>query len=140
MSSSDIADPKRPRAEDSDSAVPPAAKRSRESANDLAPSTSYTHLPNEAPPAVSRLGLKPLLPILPSSLKIVTGIEPDLSERKGFVGEQEVGIIGYLGDPTFSGVQGVIKQRYGRRNAAPLIPVLVTLWSMRFPCLERFFI
>jgi hypothetical protein len=42
----------------------------------------------------------------------VTGKKADLSLTGGFVGEAEVGIIGYVGDSAFSGVKGVIKQRY----------------------------
>lgn len=70
-----------------------------------------TSFPSDAVPAVSRLGLKPALPVMPPSLDLITGEKTDLSPRKGFIGEREVGIIGYAGDPTFSGVNGVIKQR-----------------------------
>lgn len=70
-----------------------------------------TSFPSDAPPAVSRLGLKPALPVMPPSLDLITGGKTDLSLRRGFIGEREVGIIGYAGDAGFSGVKGVIKQR-----------------------------
>lgn len=63
------------------------------------------------PEVVSRMGLKPTLPIMPASLELVTGVKTDLRARKGFVGQEEVGIIGYAGNPDFKGVKGVIKQR-----------------------------
>jgi tRNA pseudouridine13 synthase len=55
--------------------------------------------------------LKPILPVMPPSLELVTGVKADLRARKGFVGQEEVGILGYAGDPAFKGVRGVIKQR-----------------------------
>lgn len=58
------------------------------------------------------MGLKPILPVMPPSLELVTGVKADLRVRKGFVGQEEVGILGYAGDPAFKGVRGVIKQRY----------------------------
>jgi len=68
---------------------------------------------NETIPAVvSKMGLKPILPVMPPSLELVTGVKADLRVRKGFVGQEEVGILGYAGDPAFKGVRGVIKQRY----------------------------
>lgn len=70
-----------------------------------------TSFPSDAVPAVSRLGLKPALPVMPPSLDLITGGKTDLSHRKGFIGEREVGIIGYAGDSDFTGVNGVIKQR-----------------------------
>jgi tRNA pseudouridine13 synthase len=67
---------------------------------------------NEQEPAViSKMGLKPALPIMPPSLELITGVKADLRARKGFVGQEEVGIMGYAGDPAFKGVNGVIKQR-----------------------------
>jgi tRNA pseudouridine13 synthase len=57
------------------------------------------------------MGLKPVLPVMPPSLELVTGVKADLRARKGFVGQEEVGILGYAGDPAFKGVRGVIKQR-----------------------------
>lgn len=67
---------------------------------------------NEVEPAViSKKGLKPVLPVMPPSLELVTGVKADLRARKGFVGQEEVGIFGYAGDPNFKGVKGVIKQR-----------------------------
>lgn len=63
------------------------------------------------PPPVSRLGLKPRLPSLPPSLQLVTGVKPDLRVRKGFVGQEEVGIIGYAGPKEVEGIKGIIKQR-----------------------------
>lgn len=65
------------------------------------------------PEIVSKKGLKPVIPIMPPSLELVTGVKADLRARKGFVGQEEVGIIGYAGDPNFKGVKGVIKQRCG---------------------------
>lgn len=92
---------------------PETAPQSKPSTN-VEPQTTFTHQrPNNgsAPEAVSRLGLKPALPIMPPSLELVTGVKADLRARKGFVGQEEVGIIGYAGDPAFKGVKGVIKQR-----------------------------
>ncbi|KAK8844588.1 hypothetical protein IAR55_006435 [Kwoniella newhampshirensis] len=63
------------------------------------------------PEPVSRLGLKPKLPMLPPSLELVTGIKIDLEERRGFVGEEECGIRGFAGRGV-KGVKGVIKQRF----------------------------
>ncbi|KAK4688326.1 hypothetical protein P7C73_g1810, partial [Tremellales sp. Uapishka_1] len=62
-------------------------------------------------PVVSKMGLKPKLPVMPPSLKLITGVEPDLSARGGFIGQKEVGIIGYAGVQGKKGVKGVIKQR-----------------------------
>lgn len=98
-----------------------------------------TNLPSDVPAVVSRLGLKPVLPILPPSLDLITGGKTDLSQRKGFIGEREVGIIGYVGDPAFAGVQGVIKQRYALATAT-LTQGSQTSWSMRSPCQEKFYI
>jgi len=67
--------------------------------------------PNPLPAPVSRLGLKPQMPSLPPSLALITGITEEFIARKGFVGEQEVGIIGYAGPRDVKGVRGVIKQR-----------------------------
>lgn len=104
------ADGKRERQEEGEQ---PDAKRIRESTSASEPAVlaNLTRLPSDVPPAVSRLGLKPQLPEMPPSLELVTGVKTDLSARLGFVGETEVGIIGYIGDPHFAGVQGVIKQR-----------------------------
>jgi tRNA pseudouridine13 synthase len=64
------------------------------------------------PMPVSRLGLKPVIPDLPPSLAIVMGIQPDeMKARRGLVGQEEVGIIGYAGPKELKGVRGVIKQR-----------------------------
>jgi tRNA pseudouridine13 synthase len=72
----------------------------------------HTRPGNETiPPVVSKMGLKPVLPVMPPSLELVTGVKADLRARKGFVGQEEVGILGYAGDPAFKGVRGVIKQR-----------------------------
>ncbi|CAK9784657.1 tRNA pseudouridine synthase D [Cutaneotrichosporon oleaginosum] len=79
----------------------PSAKRPRASPG--------THA---LPQPLSRLGLTPQPPVLPSSLELATGTKADLSARKGFVGEPEVGILAYLGDPAYAGIQGVIKQRF----------------------------
>ena len=67
--------------------------------------------PNPLPAPVSKMGLKPLMPSLPPSLALITGITEEFIARKGFVGEQEVGIIGYAGPKDVKGVRGVIKQR-----------------------------
>ena len=68
--------------------------------------------PNETLPIpVSRLGLKPKLPDLPPSLELVTGILADGSLRNSFVGEKDVGIIGFAGPKHNRGVKGIIKQR-----------------------------
>lgn len=75
------------------------------------PPQFLTSFPSDAVPAVSRLGLKPTLPVMPPSLDIITDGKTDLSHRRGFIGEREVGIIGYAGDSDFTGVNGVIKQR-----------------------------
>jgi tRNA pseudouridine13 synthase len=72
----------------------------------------HTRPGNETEPEViSKMGLKPILPIMPPSLELVTGVKADLRARKGFVGQEEVGIMGYAGEPDFKGVRGVIKQR-----------------------------
>ncbi|EJT49021.1 pseudouridine synthase [Trichosporon asahii var. asahii CBS 2479] len=76
------------------------------------PPQFLTSFPSDAVPAVSRLGLKPTLPVMPPSLDIITDGKTDLSHRRGFIGEREVGIIGYAGDSDFTGVNGVIKQRF----------------------------
>lgn len=102
-----LQDGKRPHPED---AAEPAAKRQRE----LSPSKDGSATPGVAtdvPPAVSRLGLRPQLPELPASLEIATGVKADLSSQKGFVGEPEVGIVAYLGNASYTGIRGVIKQR-----------------------------
>ena len=81
---------------------------------------TYTHKrPNNEPfpEIISKKGLKPVIPIMPPSLELVTGVKADLRARKGFVGQEEVGIIGYAGDPAFKGVKGVIKQRYATVRA-----------------------
>ena len=66
---------------------------------------------HDLPMPVSRLGLKPVLPHLPPSLELVTRVKTDLRARKGFVGQEEVGIIGYAGPLKMKGLKGVIKQR-----------------------------
>ncbi|OCF33095.1 tRNA pseudouridine13 synthase [Kwoniella heveanensis CBS 569] len=63
------------------------------------------------PEPVSKLGLKPAIPILPPSLEIVAGHKTDLTDRKGFVGESECGIRGFAGVGN-RGIRGVIKQRF----------------------------
>ncbi|WRT63389.1 uncharacterized protein IL334_000294 [Kwoniella shivajii] len=63
------------------------------------------------PEPISKLGLKPIIPILPSSLEYIIGSKIDLTERKGFVGENECGIIGFVGVGN-KGIKGVIKQRF----------------------------
>jgi tRNA pseudouridine13 synthase len=89
-----------------------------ETASALTPSTEtpltypHTRPGNEViPPVISKMGLKPILPVMPPSLELITGVKADLRARKGFVGQEEVGILGYAGDPAFKGVRGVIKQR-----------------------------
>lgn len=68
--------------------------------------------PNPLPLPVSRLGLKPKLPELPPSLELVTGAGATQFNGQGYIGEKEVGIIGYIGPKDIPGVRGVIKQRY----------------------------
>lgn len=75
------------------------------------PPQFLTSFPSDVAPVVSRLGLKPVLPVMPPSLDLITGGQTDLSQRRGFIGEREVGIIGYAGHSDFAGVNGVIKQR-----------------------------
>ncbi|WWD22862.1 hypothetical protein CI109_107357 [Kwoniella shandongensis] len=70
-------------------------------------SASHRRLPEP----VSRLGLKPKLPMLPPSLALVSGVEVDLEARSGFVGEEDCGIRGFAGRGV-KGVKGVIKQRF----------------------------
>ncbi|WVQ75081.1 hypothetical protein IAR50_004690 [Cryptococcus sp. DSM 104548] len=62
------------------------------------------------PDPVSKLGLRPTHWDLPPSLKLVTGLDPDMVARRGFVGEEECGIRGFVGKG--KGVRGVIKQRF----------------------------
>ena len=85
---------------------------------------------------VSRLGMKPELPKLPASLELVRGFKVDLAARKGFVGEEEVGIIGYAGPSDVKGIKGVIKQRYVPSDTISKIALnwtsdLPISWSMR---------
>jgi len=95
-------DAKRPRQEED---AGPEPKKARDD------TATFTRLPSNVPAAVSRLGLKPQLAELPPSLELVTGKKTDLAATRGFVGEEQVGIIGYVGDSNFAGVQGIIKQR-----------------------------
>jgi tRNA pseudouridine13 synthase len=104
------ADTKKPRLEKADTAsaatpTPPS---------DGTPASIPPNRPsNETEPyPVSRLGLKPVLPGMPPSLELVTGVKADLRARKGMVGQEEVGIIGYAGPEELRGVRGVIKQRF----------------------------
>jgi hypothetical protein len=60
----------------------------------------------------SRTGLVPTPHDLPPSLELVTGIKSDIRSRKGFVSQEDVGIIGYAGKAGAQGIRGVIKQRY----------------------------
>lgn len=72
--------------------------------------TDHLNAPHRTiPNPVSKMGLVPAIPELPSSLKMVTGIEADMVARRGFVGEEECGIRGFVGKG--KGVRGVIKQR-----------------------------
>lgn len=66
---------------------------------------------HNVPLAVSRTGLKPLLPDMPPSLEMVVGHKVDLAAKGGMVGQEEVGIIGYAGGESLKGVSGIIKQR-----------------------------
>ena len=107
---------------------------------------TYTHKrPNNEPfpGIVSKKGLKPVIPIMPPSLELVTGVKADLRARKGFVGQEEVGIIGYAGDPSFKGVKGVIKQRCALPQSVlgydPDRLGLPTFSSMRLDWMERFY-
>lgn len=47
---------------------------------------------------------------MPPSLELITGVKADLRASKGHIGQEEVGIIGYVGEGMVS-VNGVIKQR-----------------------------
>lgn len=84
-------------------------------AEEIAPSntpslTDHLNAPHRTiPNPVSKMGLVPAIPDLPPSLKMVTGIEADMVARRGFVGEEECGIRGFVGKG--KGVRGVIKQR-----------------------------
>ncbi|RXK34962.1 hypothetical protein M231_07776 [Tremella mesenterica] len=108
-------DAKRPRVE-SESGEPPidVVATTDEPQNDAEVESFERIRPaNETlPQPVSRLGLKPVPPQLPPSLELVTGVKSDMRERKGFVGEQDVGIIGFAGPAEIKGVRGVIKQRF----------------------------
>ncbi|WWC85511.1 uncharacterized protein L201_000375 [Kwoniella dendrophila CBS 6074] len=76
--------------------------------------TDHLNAPHRnLPEPISRLGLRPLIPILPDSLQFIIGGSQkiDLTERKGFVGELECGIRGFVGKDN-KGVRGVIKQRF----------------------------
>lgn len=84
----------------------PKAERSAHHRSTTGP---YTSSNPDMP--ISKLGLKPLLPVLPPSLELITGVKVDMEAKKGMVGEQDVGIIGYAGDGGYKGVRGVIKQR-----------------------------
>lgn len=87
----------------------------RVKAEEIAPSntpslTDHLNAPHRTiPNPVSKMGLVPAIPELPPSLKMVTGIEADMVARRGFVGEEECGIRGFVGKG--KGVRGVIKQR-----------------------------
>jgi hypothetical protein len=56
------------------------------------------------------MGLEPTIPIMPPSLELITGVKADLRASKGHIGQEEVGIIGYVGGG-MEAVSGVIKQR-----------------------------
>lgn len=47
---------------------------------------------------------------MPPSLELITGVKSDLRASKGHIGQEEVGIIGYVGMEN-AAVNGVIKQR-----------------------------
>lgn len=65
---------------------------------------------NETLPApVSKMGLVPAIPTMPPSLELVTGVKADLRASSGHIGQEEVGVIGYVGNGM--PVNGVIKQR-----------------------------
>lgn len=105
---------KRPREEQDTDRPVKKARDDAPPAHQDGPSATPAHLtrpPSGVPPAVSRLGLKPKVPELPPSLQFVTGKAVDLEARRGFIGEPEVGIINFAGNPDFKGVKGVIKQR-----------------------------
>jgi hypothetical protein len=59
---------------------------------------------------VSKMGLVPAIPTMPPSLELITGVKADLRASRGHIGQEEVGIIGYVGKEMAS-VNGVIKQR-----------------------------
>ncbi|BEI86130.1 hypothetical protein CcaverHIS002_0604170 [Cutaneotrichosporon cavernicola] len=90
----------------------PEPKRARATSLLNESSAPVIDSPREGAHPVSRLSLKPQPPVLPASLELATGSKADLSAKKGFVGEPEVGILAYLGDPHYTGIQGVIKQRF----------------------------
>ena len=104
---------KKPRVEEpATDATPEAASQPTKQPGEVEPVPARRVLhPNPLPMPVSRLGLKPKMPDLPPSLELMTGITPESVGRKGFVGEHEVGIIGYAGPKDVKGVRGVIKQR-----------------------------
>ena len=99
---------KKPKIEENDEATQSTAPTAEAASSE--PPRKVLH-PNPLPVPVSKMGLKPAMPDLPPSLALITGITPDFIARKGFVGEQEVGIIGYAGPKDVKGVRGVIKQR-----------------------------
>ncbi|GMK54184.1 hypothetical protein CspeluHIS016_0107700 [Cutaneotrichosporon spelunceum] len=100
------------RSHPNDAGDPEPNKRARAASPLKESITPIIDSPGQAGLPVSRLGLKPQPPILPASLELATGSKSDLTVRKGFVGEPEVGILAYLGDPQYAGIQGVIKQRF----------------------------
>ncbi|WVW81470.1 hypothetical protein I302_103464 [Kwoniella bestiolae CBS 10118] len=94
--------------------IPPTTSTSTTTQNETTSVRFKDHLnaPHRTiPEPVSRLGLKPVIPILPDSLEYIIGEKIDLTERKGFVGELECGIRGFVGEGN-KGVRGVIKQRF----------------------------
>lgn len=62
------------------------------------------------PQPISKMGLEPAIPVMPPSLELITGVKADLRASKGHIGQEEVGIIGYVGG-NLAALQGVIKQR-----------------------------
>lgn len=95
---------------DSDAQITASESKDDALVDSAAQSRRILH-PNPLPLPVSRLGLKPKLPELPPSLEMVTGATRTEFNGQGYIGEKEVGIIGYIGPKDVAGVRGVIKQR-----------------------------
>ncbi|WVO13555.1 hypothetical protein L204_101176 [Cryptococcus depauperatus] len=113
----ELEDIKRPRMEDASPIAcpsisdPQAAVPSPGLVSNNPSLTDHLNAPHRRlPNPVSKLGLKPAIPELPPSLRMVTGVEADMVGRRGFVGEEECGIRGFVGK--VKGVRGVIKQRF----------------------------
>ena len=95
-------------------AEPTEGKRSRialESQSAIVADKLRIAPPHETLPVpVSTKGHVPLIPTMPASLQLLTGIEPPERKAGEQLCQEEVGIIGYIGAGT--GFTGVIKQRF----------------------------